>query len=60
MEENFSILKKKIPIKVQETYRIPNRLEQKSKYPWFMNIIVNPLSILNKETISKATRGKIK
>jgi hypothetical protein len=29
MEENFTNLKKEMPINVQETYRTPNKLEEK-------------------------------
>ena len=31
IEENFPILKSDIPMKVQEAYRTPNRLDQKKK-----------------------------
>ena len=30
VEENFPNLKKDMPMKIQETYKIPNRLDQKS------------------------------
>jgi hypothetical protein len=32
IEENFHNLKKEMPIKVQEAYRIPNKSNQKGKY----------------------------
>ena len=32
-EENFPNLKKEMPLKVQETYRTPNRLDQKRNFP---------------------------
>ena len=36
IEENFPNLKNDIPMKVQEAYRIPNRLDQKKKNPLTM------------------------
>ncbi|KAL6080965.1 hypothetical protein STEG23_016230 [Scotinomys teguina] len=33
IEENFSNLKKELPMKIQEAYRTPNRLDQKKKNP---------------------------
>ena len=33
IEENFPILKRDIPMKVQEAYRTPNRLDQKKNIP---------------------------
>ena len=33
IEENFPILKSDIPMKVQEAYRTPNRLDQKKTSP---------------------------
>ena len=46
IEENFPNLKKDIPMKVQEAYRTPNRLDQK-KYP--CHIIIKTQNIQNKE-----------
>ena len=34
IEEKCSNLKKEMPIKVQDTYRVSNRLDQKTKSPW--------------------------
>jgi hypothetical protein len=31
IEENFTNLKKEMPMNIQETYRTPNRLDQKKK-----------------------------
>ena len=33
IEENFPNLKNDIPMKVQEAYRTPNRLDQRKKHP---------------------------
>ena len=33
IEENFLNLKKDIPMKIQEAYRTPNRLDQKNSIP---------------------------
>ena len=33
IEENFPNLKKDVPMKVQEAYRTPNRLDRKNKSP---------------------------
>ena len=43
-------------INAQETYRTPNRLEQKIKS--FFHIITKILNVQNKESILKAARGK--
>ena len=43
-------------INVQETYRTPNRLEQKIKS--FFHIITKILNVQNKESILIAPRGK--
>jgi hypothetical protein len=32
IEENFSTLKKEMPMNIQEAYRTPNRLDQKKKF----------------------------
>ena len=32
IEENFSYLKKEMPMNIQEAYRTPNRLEQKKNF----------------------------
>ena len=46
IEENFPNLKKEMAIKVQETYRTPNRLDQKGKF--FYHIIIKTLNAQNK------------
>jgi hypothetical protein len=56
IEENFPNLKKEMPIKVQETYRTSNRLDQKRKPSH--HIIIKKLSVQSKERISKAAREK--
>lgn len=43
-------------IKIQETYRTPNRLEQKRKSPRY--IIIKTLKIMKKERLLKAPREK--
>jgi hypothetical protein len=47
IKENFSNLKKKMNIHVQEAYKTPSRLYQKIKLSHF--IIIKPLSSQNKE-----------
>lgn len=51
IEENFPSWTKNMPIKVQEVYQTPNRLEQKIKSPWHR--IIKNLSIQNKEKLLK-------
>ena len=46
IEENFPNLKKDMPMKIQEAYRTPNRLDPKRKSP--CHIIVKTLNIQNK------------
>ena len=55
IEENFPNLKKDIPMKVQEAYRIPNRLDQK-KSPH--HIIIKTQNIQIKERILRAAKEK--
>ena len=43
IDENFPILKKDMHMKIQETYRTPNRLDQKKKSP--CHIITKTLNI---------------
>jgi hypothetical protein len=45
-----------MPINIQETYRTPNRLNQKRNYP--CHIIVKTSNALNKERILKAVRER--
>ncbi|XP_060221820.1 S-methyl-5'-thioadenosine phosphorylase isoform X2 [Meriones unguiculatus] len=55
IEENFPKLKES-PIRIQETYRTPNKLDQKRKSS--QHIIIKTISIQNKEKILKAEREK--
>ena len=55
IEENFPNLKKDIPMKVQEAYRTPNRLDQKT-FPH--HIIIKTQNIQNKEQILRAASEK--
>jgi hypothetical protein len=54
--ENFPNLKKEMPINVQEAYRMPNKLDQKSNS--FCHIIIKTLNAQNKERIIKEVRVK--
>ncbi len=56
IEENFPNLKKDIPLKVQEAYRTPNRLDQKKTSP--RHIIIKTQNIQNKERILRAAKEK--
>jgi hypothetical protein len=56
IEENFPNLKNDMAIKVQETYRSPNKWEQKRKSS--CHIIMKTLNTENKERILKAAREK--
>ena len=56
IEENFPNLKNDMAIKVQETYRSPNKWEQKRKSS--CHIIIKTLNPQNKERILKASREK--
>jgi hypothetical protein len=55
IDENSPNLKKVMPIKVQEAYRTPNRLNQKRKSSQHM--IIKILNTQNKN-ILKAARGR--
>ena len=55
IEENIPNLKNNIPMKVQEAYRTPNRLDQK-KSPH--HIIIKTQNIQNKEQILRAAKEK--
>ena len=57
IEENFPILKNDIPMKVQEAYRTPNRLDQKKK-PSPRHIIIKTQNIQIKERILRAAKEK--
>ena len=54
IEENFSNLKKEMPMNIQEAYRTPNRLDQKRNSP--RHIIIRTTNALNKDRILKAVR----
>jgi chromosome segregation ATPase len=56
IEENFPILKKDMPMNIQEAYRIPNRLDQKRNSS--RHIIIRSPNALNKDRILKAVREK--
>jgi hypothetical protein len=56
IEENFSNLKKKMPMNIQEAYRTTNRLNQKRNSS--CHIIVKTPNAQNKERILKAVREK--
>ncbi|MQL00643.1 hypothetical protein EI005_25925, partial [Escherichia coli] len=56
IEENFPNPTKEVSINIQETYKTPNRLDQKSKFPH--HIIIKTLNAQNKERILKAAREK--
>jgi hypothetical protein len=56
IEENFPNLKKEMPIDIQETYRIPNRLDKKRNCS--RHIITRITNTLNKDRILKAVREK--
>jgi hypothetical protein len=47
-----------MPIKIQEAYRTPDRLDQKRKS--LLHIIIKTLNIQDKERILKAARNKTK
>ena len=55
-EENFPNRKKEKPMKIQEAYRTPNRLDQKRNSSH--HIIIKTPNALNKERILKAVREK--
>ena len=55
IEGDFPNLKKQMPIKVQEIYRTPNRLEQKRNYT--QHIIILTLNVHNQKW---KTRSNIK
>jgi hypothetical protein len=45
-----------MPMNIQDTYRTPNRLDQKRNSSW--NIIIRTTNALNKDRILKAVREK--
>jgi hypothetical protein len=56
IEENFTNLKKEMPMNILEAYRTPNRLDQKRNSS--QHIIIRTTNALNKDRILKAVRGK--
>ncbi|KAL6088973.1 hypothetical protein STEG23_021130 [Scotinomys teguina] len=56
IEENFPNLKKEPPIKTQEAYRTPNRLDPQKNSSH--HIIIKTLNIQNKERILRAAKEK--
>ncbi|KAL6076002.1 hypothetical protein STEG23_007609 [Scotinomys teguina] len=56
IEENFPNLKKEPPIKIQEAYRTPKRLDPQKKSS--RHIIIETLNIQNKERILRAAKEK--
>ncbi|KAL6047071.1 hypothetical protein STEG23_026865 [Scotinomys teguina] len=55
-EENLPNLNREIPIKIQEAYRTPNRLDPQKKPS--RHIIIKTLNIQNKERILRAAKEK--
>ena len=53
IEENFTNIKKEMPMNIQDAYRTLNSLDQKRDH-----IIIKTPNALNKERILKAVRGK--
>jgi hypothetical protein len=56
IEENFPNLTKEMPMNIQETYRTPNRLDQKINSS--QHIIIRTSNALNKDRILKTVREK--
>jgi chromosome segregation ATPase len=56
IEENFSYLKKQMPMNIQDAYRNPDRLDQKRNSS--QHIIIRTTNALNKDRILKAAREK--
>jgi hypothetical protein len=56
IEENFSDLKKEMPMNIQEAYRTPNRLDQKRNSS--CHIIIKTPNAQDKERILKSVREK--
>jgi hypothetical protein len=56
IEENFSNLKKEMPMNIQEAYRTPNRLNQKRNSS--LHITIRTTNALNKDRILKSVREK--
>jgi hypothetical protein len=56
IEENFSNVKKEMPMNIQEAYRYPNRLDEKRNSS--QHIIIRTTNTLNRYRILKAVREK--
>ena len=56
IEENFTNLKKEMPMDIKEALSTPNRLDQKRNSSW--HIIIKTPNAQNKEKILKAVREK--
>ena len=56
IEENIPNLNKVMPMKIQEAYRTPNRLDQKKSHH---HIIIKILNIQNKERILRDAKEKV-
>jgi hypothetical protein len=56
IEGNFPYLKKEMPMNIQESYKIPSRLDQKRNSSG--HIIIRTTNALNKNRILKAVREK--
>jgi hypothetical protein len=56
IEENFLNPKKEMPMNIQETYKTPNRLDQKRNSSCY--ITIKTLNAQNKERMLKAVRRK--
>ena len=56
IEENFSNLKREMPMNIKEAYRTLNRLDQKRNSS--LHIIIKITNALNKDRILKAAREK--
>jgi hypothetical protein len=56
IEENFTNLKKEMPMNIQEVYRTPNREGQKRNSS--RHILIRTTNALNKDRILKAIREK--
>ena len=54
--KNFPKMGKEIPIQVQETQRVPNRINPRQNIPRY--ILIKLTKIKHKEQILKAARGK--
>jgi hypothetical protein len=56
IEENFPNLKKDMPMNIKESYKTPNRLDQKKNSS--RHIIISTTNALNKDRILKTVKEK--